>query len=158
VFGATTRGRMMAASSEDVQEGLRLRGRGRYGTRAAAELLIRAFDGRFASADWRWIVQEPMVGSGRTASAIADRYGLLSSGERRLLDVVASLAGESCIDLSEVAGLGRREVQLALAAISHAAGSHQHGDVIVDEDSCQATIVGLDSLHRRGRPSRHRHE
>ena len=58
-----------------------------------------------------------------------------SGGELRLLRVAASLADGQAVDLADLtAGLDRAELTLVLAALAHAAGSHEHTDVVRDAD------------------------
>ena len=110
--------------------GLRAWARGTYPDEAAAELLIRAFGGRFATRVQPWVV--PLDGSNRfwcDPSVIARYAGALSGGERRVLAVVAGLLGGDPVDLVDVApGLDRANLTLVLAAVAHAGGSHQHTD------------------------------
>lgn len=50
---------------------------------------------------------------------------MLSGGERRVLFVVASLLDERPLDIVDVVtGLNRENLQLVLAALAHAGGSH----------------------------------
>lgn len=52
-----------------------------------------------------------------------------SGGQLRLLRAAASLAEGQPVDLADLtAGLDRDELVLLLAALAHAAGSHEHGD------------------------------
>ncbi|MCZ2825399.1 MULTISPECIES: hypothetical protein [unclassified Modestobacter] len=52
-----------------------------------------------------------------------------SGGQLRLLRAAASLAEGQPLDLADLtAGLDRAELVLLLAALSHAAGSHEHDD------------------------------
>jgi hypothetical protein len=65
------------------------------------------------------------------------RSGLISGtgGQRRLLRAAASLAEGQPVDLADLtAGLDRAELVLLLAALAHAAGSHEHSDVVRDGD------------------------
>ncbi|SCX60486.1 hypothetical protein SAMN03159343_4105 [Klenkia marina] len=56
-----------------------------------------------------------------------------SSGQLRILRAAASIADGQPLDLGDVAsGLDRRHLQLLLAAISHAGGSHEHRDIDSD--------------------------
>ena len=58
-----------------------------------------------------------------------------SPGQLRLLRAAASLADGQPIDLADLtAGVDRPELLLLLAALAHAAGSHEHRDVVRDED------------------------
>jgi hypothetical protein len=110
---------------------------------AAVELLARAAAGRFAAPDRPWIHTHPATATGASAGegegqvprarleagvlADAATYGPYSGGERRLLAVAASLAGAGPVDLCEVIpGLDRELLDLVLAAIAHAGGSHEH--------------------------------
>lgn len=50
-----------------------------------------------------------------------------SSGQLRILRAAASIADGRPVDLGDTAsGLDRRHLQLLLAALSHAGGSHEH--------------------------------
>jgi len=106
--------------------------RGSYGDEAAVELLIRSFDGRFGLPGSPWVAPRARPGEyWLDAEAISPATGRLSSGEQRLLAVVAALAGNQPIErnLAEVmSGVDRGHHTLILAALSHAGGSHQHND------------------------------
>lgn len=113
----------------EVSEALRRWAKGLYPLEAGVELLIQAFDGRFASpgepwvqqgddSGWWWIDVEQMT---------EDNYDALSGGEARLLRIAASLLGGLPVDLSRnIAGLDREHLQLVVAAVAHAGGSHEH--------------------------------
>jgi ABC-type transport system involved in cytochrome bd biosynthesis fused ATPase/permease subunit len=59
----------------------------------------------------------------------------MSGGERRILAMVAALIGETPVDVVDVVtGLDRANLHLVLAALAHAAGSHEHADVVVGTD------------------------
>ena len=67
-----------------------------------------------------------------------------SGGQLRLLRAAASLADGQPVDLADLtAGVDRAELTLLLAALAHAAGSHEHHDVVRDESG----------VHHDGRPS-----
>lgn len=115
----------------EIVEGLRSWARGCYAEEAGVELLVRAFDGRFADRDWPWIRACDRPGwFWVDADAIIVHSGALSGGERRILALVAALIGNIPLeDLgSVVSGLDRRHLQLVLAAVAHAGGSHQHSE------------------------------
>lgn len=118
--------------------GLRSWARGVYAVEAAVEVLARYAGGRFARPGWPWVVTDASpAGSGYwlDADALAPvEVAGFSGGERRLLAVVGSLAGGAPVDLSEaLPGLDRASVALVLAAIAHAAGTHEHrGDLSID--------------------------
>lgn len=116
---------------------------------AAVELLTRAFDGRFAAGGNPWIAA---AGNGRPrldANAITDdAIGTLSGGQQRVLRIVRSLAGGRPVNLhDDIPGLDREIVQLVLAAIAHAAGSHEHSGVIYDTAGQVAGVERLETLH-----------
>jgi hypothetical protein len=117
-------------SRPDTGDALRRWATGSYANEAAVELLIRAFNGRFAGPGWPWITATAGELTWLDVEQITEHStGALSGGERRLLAVIASLAGGPPADLSEVAGLDRHLLDLVLAAIAHASGSHQHADI-----------------------------
>jgi hypothetical protein len=129
---------MTTQQRASVAAGLRAWAAGMNTTAAAVELLLRACGGRFAQPGNAWICYDEQGGRyWLDSAAIEPNIGALSSGERRLLAVVASLAdGEQqrghvtagVVDLSDVAsGLDTPTLGLVLAAIAHAGGkSHLH--------------------------------
>lgn len=134
---------------------LRAWARGMYTTEAATELLLKAFGGKFAAPGNPWIhtSTEPEGPSQVSAwidfAAIPDEVGPLSGGERRFLMLAASLAEDVPVVLGDVVpGLDRENLDLVLAAIAHAGGSHQHADIRFHEDGTVTRGKGLlDSLH-----------
>ena len=126
----------MADSSTDVADALRRWAKGMNTTEAATELLIRACDGTFASIDWPWI-KPTNHGYWIDFPAIAEHLDPLSAGEQRLLRIAASIGSDDAppVPLGEVlTGLDRRTLHLVLAAIAHAGGSHQHCDIVIEDD------------------------
>ena len=127
-------------SQTAVVDGLRRWARGAYAEEAAVELLVRAFGGRFASIRFRWV--RPCDRPGwywLDGQRLIDGTGALSGGERRVLAIAGSLiSGASLTDLDGLlTGLDRPNLELVLAALAHAAGSHEQvaasveGDVLV---------------------------
>ena len=58
-----------------------------------------------------------------------------SGGQLRLLRAAASLADGQPVDLADLtAGVDRKELTLLLAALAHAAGSHEHRSAVRDRD------------------------
>lgn len=113
-------------TSTPVTESLRRWARGIYPVEAAVELLTRSAGGRFARESWPWIEQREDRFVLDVEQITEDSIGVLSGGERRILRIVASLAGGSPTNLYEdVAGLDRDSLDLVLAAIAHAGGSHE---------------------------------
>ena len=84
-----------------VIDGLRRWARGAYAEEAAVELLVRAFDGRFASVGYRWV--RPCDRPGwywLDGERLVDGTGTLSGGERRVLAITGSLvSGAPLTDL-----------------------------------------------------------
>lgn len=106
---------------------LRAWARGGYGTEAATELLIRALHGRFASPSQPWIRIEDDGTCWIDWDRInPDTTGALSGGERRLLAIAASIGGGQPVNLNDAVTIDRNTLDLVLAAIAHASGSHQH--------------------------------
>jgi hypothetical protein len=118
----------------EFDEKLRSWAKGSYTLEAGTELLIRAFGGRFANTGEPWIHVEdgqPWIEFG----AIAGNVGALSGGERRMLLIVASIGGGGPVDLSEVLPpLDRANLNLVLAAVSHAGGSQEHSELVENQD------------------------
>ena len=115
-------------TNDQVTESLRQWARGIYPIEAAVELVSRFAAGRFASADWPWIERRGAHRYVLDADQITeDSTAALSGGEARVLRIVASLAGATDSRMSlydDVAGLDRATLDLVLAAIAHAGGSH----------------------------------
>jgi hypothetical protein len=134
---------------------LRAWAKGMYTIEAATELLIRGFGGKFAARGNPWVhtSSEPQ-GPGQVSAwidfaAVPEEAGVLSGGERRFLILAASLAEDVPVVLGDVVpGLDRENLDLVLAAIAHAGGSHQHSDVRFNQDGSMSLGEGyLDSLH-----------
>ena len=134
---------------------LRAWARGMYTIEAATELLLRGFDGKFATPRNPWVHTSNTPEGPQQVSAwidfasIPDEAGPLSGGERRFLLLAASLAEDVPVVLGDlVSGLDRENLDLVLAAIAHAGGSHQHSDIRFNEDGTMSRGKGyLDSLH-----------
>ncbi len=135
----------------NLDDRLRTWARGSLPLTAAAELLIRSFDGRFAAASQPWIRVESTGATWLDDQYLAAGLGGLSGGERRVLTVVAALAdstGARRIDLTDVVtGIDRDNLDLVLAALAHAAGSHEHAGLEVAADERSARLVRLPPLH-----------
>lgn len=113
----------------ELHDELRNWATGMYPTVAATELLIRS--GRaYAGAPW---IKESNEQHWIDFDSIYDQIGGLSGGEQRIMEIVASLGGQHQIVLQDtISGLDRTNAELALAAISHAAGHHEGGRTIRD--------------------------
>ena len=119
------------------EEQLREWARGSYPLVAATELLLRAFGGRFARLGNPWVIKDAEYGNvWIDFERVPDHVDGLSGGERRLLMLAASLAGVGVtVDLGDILpGLDRRVLNLVLAAVAHAGGSHEHSDIVEHPD------------------------
>lgn len=131
--------------------GLRAWAKGLYPLEAAVELLVGFAGGRFATPGHPWI--QPSDQPGRwwlDPSRISDdTIGALSGGEQRVLRIVSSLAGGEPVDLSRnLPGLDRPTIGLVLAAVAHAAGTHEHSDIRIDHERGVSVLHALlPSLH-----------
>ena len=130
----------------DVSEDLRAWARGIYPLEAAVELLTRWNDGRFAGPEYPWIqpTAEGRHGWWVDAEGITDdALAAYSGGEQRILRIVGSLAGGTPAHLDEVlSGNDRDATALVLAAVAHAAGSHQYPNIVVDHTTRVARNLG----------------
>lgn len=112
----------------DTATALREWARGMFTTEAATELLIESFRGRFAALGNPWVRPGDDNGAWIDFDAIPSQVGGLSSGERALLLIAASIGGSTQVNLGDgVCSLDRRHLGLVLAALAHASGSHRHG-------------------------------
>jgi hypothetical protein len=110
--------------------------RGTYPEEAAVELLLRAFDGRFAMTSDPWILPDDYGGWCVDWERLQDSAvltGPFSGGERRVLGICASLGSSlNKLALTDVlAGLGEKNIRLVLAAMSHASGVHERGSGVL---------------------------
>ncbi|MDF2050268.1 hypothetical protein [Arthrobacter sp. Cr_A7] len=134
---------------------LRAWARGSYTIEAATELLLRAFGGRYAAPGNPWVhASEDLEGAHQVRAwidfeSIPEEVGVLSGGERRFLLIAASIAENIPVVLADVVpGLDRENLDLVLAAIAHAGGSHQHSDIRETPDGSMSLRPGyLESLH-----------
>ena len=133
-------------TSDQTHAGLRAWAEGVYPLEAGVELLIRSSGGRFAGARWPWINEgdEPGWWWLDAEQMNEDNLAALSGGETRLLRLAASLLNGTPVDLHQnIAGLDRDHVTLVLAAIAHAAGSHQHSGPPVPDPQGRYTVNGV---------------
>ena len=107
---------------------------GSYLDMAAVELLARVFGGRFAVNGHPWIVHDGMDRAWLDAAALRAACAL-SGGERRVLALVAALVDGQPVDIVDVVtGLDREHLDLVLAALAHAGGSHEHTVMELEPD------------------------
>ncbi|MBX3196449.1 MAG: hypothetical protein KF727_15295 [Microbacteriaceae bacterium] len=136
----------------DIEDAVRAWANGIYPTEAGVELLIRHGKAIYEGAPW--IDELEPIGGDRPRMAAIDVDVLLehtggwSGGERRIVRIAASLLGDHPVSLYEdLPGLDRRGLLLVLAAIAHASGSHEHSDVVLDDDGRPRGFRRLDSAY-----------
>ena len=79
---------------------------------------------------------------------LADSMGVCSGGEQRVARIAASLLGGSPVRLDDdIPGLDRPSLDLVLAALAHANGSHEHSGFARDETGHPTGIVKLQTLY-----------
>ncbi|WIE81095.1 hypothetical protein [Curtobacterium sp. MCSS17_016] len=106
-----------------LHDGIRAWAKGIYPTEAAVELLIRT---GLATDDADFYGDTNSAFIEVRADKIIDRARSYSHSQEQILRLVASLLGEQNVNLKDAfRGLDRTNLQLALAAISHAAGAHE---------------------------------
>jgi hypothetical protein len=130
-----------------VVRGLRRWACGLLGLEAAVELLLRSWGGWFATPGWPWIrVENGCVWL--DPDQIPANAAELSGGEQRVLAVVDALAsGRPLPDLAGVlAGLDRATLELVIAAMAHAGGSHSHSAMVRGSAPGRAVIEVLPPL------------
>ena len=90
-----------------------------------AGLIAIALDGDADGGPWAAVQWAELDGALRTGAISG------SGGQLRLLRAAAGLADGQPVDLADLtAGVDRPELTLLLAALAHAAGSHEHADVV----------------------------
>ena len=111
-----------------VSKELRSWAKGMYPLEAGVEVLIRAFNGRFAQPGHSWIRQGEAAGWWVDESELCDaNLEALSGGEEKVLRLVAAMLGGHPVMLYETGpGLDREVMDLILAALAHANRSHEH--------------------------------
>lgn len=124
-------------------DALRAWAKGSYPLEAGTELLIRT---RFAGPGNPWI-NESTQNPGRwwiDADLINDdTIGSYSGGEQRTLRIAAALLGGQPVNMYEdIPGLDRNHLDLVLAAVAHAGGSHEHSDLVPDPNGRMVTSDG----------------
>lgn len=112
---------------------------GLYPSEAATEMLIRA---GFAQT-WRpWIVTHEPGAYGINFAQTTEHLDGMSGGQRRFLLAAASIGTET-VDVPigyVVCGIDRYLVDLILAGIAHAAGTHEGAPMHVDHQTRRCTF------------------
>jgi hypothetical protein len=136
----------------EIHDAVRAWARGIYPTEAGVELLIR--QGKAIREGAPWLIESESSGSDRPrmvgidVEQLLEYTGAWSGGERRLVRIAASLLGGPAVDLSEnVSGLDRGVIDLVLAAVAHASGSHEHSQFTRDESGRPNGSVQLPALY-----------
>ncbi len=104
----------------------------------AAGLIAIALDGDADGGPWAAVQWADLDGALRSGAISG------SGGQLRLLRAAAGLADGQPVDLADLtAGVDRSELTLLLAALAHAAGSHEHAEVVRPEDGVADARVAL---------------
>jgi hypothetical protein len=134
----------MTAPLIGTHEQLRAWAAGDFALEAATELLIQAFDGRFAESGRPWI--HPTVhGHWIDFATIPEQIGALSGGEQRVLRIAATIgSAEPVINLRDcLLGLDRLRLDLVIAAVAHASGCDRiHGSLASLDNAHTQTPIG----------------
>ena len=139
----------MITTATDLEDGLRKWAAGSYPDEAAVELLIRSgWTRRTAFVGDCTLPLEGDVGSwvnwevvGRILAGELDSPALAASGgELRVLRIAHCLAHGLFADA--LPGLDRQHLDLVLAAVAHAGGSHQHNGPLVPDPKGRWTDPG----------------
>lgn len=141
---------MHNSTGADTAESLRQWAQGMYPSEAGVEVLLRFQHGRFAARGNPWIAERESGGVWLDVDQLTpENISALSGGEQRILRLVASLMGGQPVNLYEdLPGLEREALDLVLAGIAHAGGSHEHSNVVADHEAGIAHGFGLHpSLH-----------
>lgn len=131
--------------TNDIPAKVRAWAKGMYPLEAGVELLIRHGIAIYQGAPW-------IEDLGDRAYLDVDRLlahsGAWSGGEQRIVRIAASLLGGPPVDLgNELPGLDREGVELVLAAIAHASGSHEHAVLVADDMGSPTGYTVGPSLH-----------
>lgn len=137
----TAKGLAMSDQQDSIPERARQWARGMYPTEAGVELLIRS--GALA----RTSAVDPASGA-VDVNQLLDGAGAWSGGEQRVVRIAAALLGGPPVHLdNELPGLDRAALDLVLAAMAHAGGSHQHGAFTYNEEGLPNGTTALDTLY-----------
>lgn len=135
----------MTSTHQDLRDWAR----GIYPLEAGVELLVRPWGGRFATPGNPWIRKN---NEGHwyvdAAQVTEDELAPLSGGEKALLRLAASLLEGPPVDLNDILPrLDRASVELFLAAVAHASGSHEHSGLATKADGRPSHFTRLSSLY-----------
>lgn len=134
----------MSTDAGSLAGRLRAWAKGIYPTEAGVELLIRHEKAVYDGAPW---IKVDGDRAWLDVATLLAETGAWSSGEKRVVAIAASLIGEERVNLAEVmTGLDRASMDLVLAALAHANGSHQDSDIAFDDDG-RPRIIRPGPLH-----------
>ena len=133
---------MSAVDRAEIESAVRAWAKGLYPSEAGVELLIRQGKAIYARAPW--IAQHGDYAV-IDVNKLVYEAGAWSGSERRVVAIAASLlSSEHPVNLEDaVSGLDRVNLQLVLAAIAHANGSHEHSALRRGPDGA---TVGFEQL------------
>lgn len=128
-----------------VIEDVRRWAAGMHATTAGAELLIRQGVAVYDGAPW---IKPSNDRAWIDVDLLLHESGVWSGGEQRVVRIACSMLGGPPVDLSEeLPGLDRRATELVLAAVAHAAGSHEDSEVVVDDEGRPTGFRRLSSAY-----------
>lgn len=132
-----------------IEDAVRAWARGIYPTEAGVELLIRHGKTIYEGAPWLTEIEPSSDGRPRMVGVdvdvLLDHAGAWSGGEQRVVRVAASFLGGPPVDLGEdVPGMDRACMKLVLAAMAHAAGTHEDSEPVFEGGQ----VVRLGRLER----------
>lgn len=133
----------------DLHAELRAWAKGVLSLEAATELLIRT---GWATTGYAWIKREDDGTVWVDFPTLPERIGALSAGEQRVLRIAASIGADrhSPVRVSlenELTGPDRNTTALVLAAIAHAAGAHEPGRGIEENEAGIPQLVDVAPLY-----------
>ncbi|AGW85580.1 hypothetical protein BLAC_07045 [Bifidobacterium animalis subsp. lactis ATCC 27673] len=131
--------------SQSLASALRAWARSSYPTEAGTELLIRSGRAIYEGAPW---ITKYGSHAAIDPQALLAHTGAWSGGEQRLIRIAASLLGGEPANLAEdIPGLDRHSTDLVLAAIAHAAGSHEDTTVTTNSAGQPTGFTPAGSLY-----------
>lgn len=131
----------------EVVEGVRAWAKGICPTEAGVELLVRAFKGKAVYDGAPWLTDHGEIVT-VDPSQFLDHVGAWSGGEQRVARIAASFLGGDRVDLNnDIAGIDRAYLDLVLAAVAHANGSHEHSELRYDDKGTPVGFRRVSSLY-----------
>lgn len=129
----------------DLHQKIRAWARGMYSIEAGTELLIRS--GLIGHDTSPWIHHDGN-GAWIDADALVHHSGGASGGQQRVIRLAASLIDGRPVSLADdVPGLDRENTRLVLAAVAHAAGSHEMSEARFGPDGTPVGFIRAAALY-----------